>query len=182
MRIGPGLVLLAVAASACRGRTGAPVPVRDSAAVVERRMPDLPVYEISPRTDTLVLIPADPGRRDVLGAGNGRRVTLTTSGADARQLIVWLAQQAGISLVVSEDVNARLSVAFQDVLAVDALRAVMAEAGLSVLTGGPRAPWGPVVFYQLPVNVERATAEVIAARFGVSLDLARFIVESRPAP
>lgn len=145
-------------------------------------MPDIPVYEIAPATDTVLFRPATAGARDPFAGASTRRVTLTTANADARQLILWLAQQAGVSLVVSEDVNARVTVSFQDALAVDALRSVMAEAGLSVLSGDVRAPWAPVVFYQLPVNIEQATPEVIAARFGVSLEMARFIVESRPKP
>jgi hypothetical protein len=57
----------------------------------------------------------------------------------------------------------------------------MAEVGLSVLVGPMQAPWAPVVFYQLPVNVDVASAEAIAKRFGVSLELAKFLVERRPA-
>lgn len=110
-----------------------------------------------------------------------KRVTLTSDNADARTLLLWLAQQAGASLVVSQDVETRVSVSFRDVLVVDAMRAIMAEAGLSILVGAPTAPWSPVVFYQLPVDVDRASAEAIAARFGVSLELAKFIVESRPS-
>jgi hypothetical protein len=73
-------------------------------------------------------------------------------------------------------------VSFRDVLVADALRAVIAEVGLSVLVGPMQAPWAPVVFYQLPVHVDVASAEAIAKRFGVSLELAKFLVESRVKP
>lgn len=177
--------LAALIVAACRPQPGVDPGASPSTPVtvtLDRPLPTLPVYEIAPRTDSLVLVPLPPGGPDPLAGASDRRVTLSTSGADARTLIIWLAQEAGLSLVVSEDVRARVSVAFRDVPAVDALRAVMAEAGVSVLTGGTRAPWAPVVFYKLPVNIETASAEVIAARFGVSLEMARFIVESRIRP
>ena len=60
------------------------------------------------------------------------------------------------------------------------MRAILAEAGLSVLTG-PRQPnWPPVVFYEMPVNVNEASAEGIMERFGVTAEMAQWIVESRP--
>lgn len=186
MRLPAGVALAAVVACGCRPQPGVdpgaaprPQPVVVS---VDRELPQIPVYEIAPRADSLAFVRVPSADRDPFAGATTRRVTLTTANADARTLVIWLAQQAGLSLVVSEDVTARVSVNFQDVLAVDALRAVMSEAGLSLLTGGARAAWAPVVFYQLPVNVETASAEVIAARFGVSLEMARFIVESRPRP
>ncbi len=152
---------------------------------VRAPLPDLPVYEIASGGDTLAIVPLAPlhrASRDPFAGASNRRVTLTTQNADLRTLVLWLAQQAEVSLVLSQDVNARVSVAFHDVLAVDALRAVMSEAGLSVLVSGMQAPWLPVVFYQLAVNINTASAEAISARFGVSLEMARFIVESRPRP
>jgi hypothetical protein len=62
------------------------------------------------------------------------------------------------------------------------MRAVVAEAGLSVMHGSLQSPWPPVVFYQLPVNVNQVSAETIVARFGVSAEMAKWIVESRPKP
>ncbi|MEX2179716.1 MAG: hypothetical protein WD801_13450 [Gemmatimonadaceae bacterium] len=148
-------------------------------------LPDLPVYEIASGGDTLAIVPLPPlqrASRDPFAGASNRRVTLTTQNADLRTLVLWLAQQAEVSLVLSQDVNARVNVAFHDVRAVDALRALMADAGLSVLVGDAQAPWPPVVFYQLAVNINTASAEAIAARFGVSLEMGKFIVESRPRP
>ena len=149
---------------------------------VEAVLPELPVYEIAPVADSVAVVRVPAASRDPLAGASMRRVTVTTDNADVRTLLLWLAQQAEVSLVISPDVRGRVSVAFRDVPAGDALRSVMAEAGLSVLVGGMEAPWPPVVFYQLPVNVNTASAEAIAARFGVSLDMAKFIVESRPRP
>jgi methylglyoxal synthase len=38
------------------------------------------------------------------------------------------------------------------------------------------------VFYQIPVNINQASAEAIVARFGVTLEMARWIVENRVKP
>ena len=124
---------------------------------------------------------AEPSRRDPLARlGATRRVTVTASNADARALLLWLAQEAGVSLVVAPDVTSRVSVHLEDVQAHDAMRAIMAEAGLSVLTAPRRPNWPPVVFHQLPVNVNEVSAEGIIERFGVSAEMAQWIVDSRP--
>ena len=112
--------------------------------------------------------------------GATKRVTLTSSNADARTLLIWLAQQAGVSIVVSPDVTARVSVSFTDVPAGEAMRAIMSQAGLSVLASSAGSPWPPVIFHHLPVNINEASAETITARFGVTAEMARWIVESRP--
>jgi hypothetical protein len=85
-----------------------------------------------------------------------------------------------VSLVVSPDVTSRVSVHFENVQAHDAMRAIMAEAGLSVLTAPLQPNWPPVVFHQLPVNVNEVSAERIVERFGVSAEMAQWIVQSRP--
>lgn len=165
-------MLLTVFVVACRAPAGEPA----------EPLPPLAVYEITPADSARVqVLPAAPTARDPLAAlGATRRVTLTASDADARQLLLWLAEEAGVSIVVSPDVTTRVSVHFEDVQAHDAMRAIIAEAGLSVLTA-PRQPnWPPVVFYQMPVNVNAATPEQIVARFGVSNEMARWILESRP--
>lgn len=142
---------------------------------------DIPVYELTqPAANAPYVVTRNPSRDPLAELGATKRVTLTTNGADARTLLLWLAQQAGVNLVVSPDVNARVSVSFTDVSAVDAMRAIMAEAKLSVLSSALQPPWPPVVFHQLPVNINTASAAVIAARFGVSDELAKWIVESRP--
>jgi hypothetical protein len=169
-----GAVLAACSAKAPAGRTTT-VVVADTSA-----LPVIPVYEIAAGSDTGALVLAPVRSRDPLaGIRSTKLITVTAANQDVRTLLLWLAEQAGTSMVISPDVNARVTVSFRDVPVVDALRAVMAEVGLSVLVGPMQAPWAPVVFYQLPVNVNMASAEAIAARFGVSLELARFMVESR---
>jgi hypothetical protein len=150
------------------------------AATVPAPMPSIPVYELTQNDSASALtITRSPDRDPLREMGVTKRVTLTASAADARTLLLWLAQEAGVSLVVSPDVNARVSVSFTDVPAAEAMRAVMAEAKLSVLASAMQAPWPPVVFRNLPVNINTASADVIAARFGVSDELAKWLVESR---
>ena len=146
-------------------------------------LPAIPVYEITPTRDSTTLTIRPAPNRDPLGAlGATRRVTLTSSDADARTLLLWLAQEAGVNLVVSPDVRARVSVNFADVPAVDAMRAIMSQAGLSVLSAASGVPWPPVVFYHAPVNVNEASAAAIVARFGVSDEMVKWILESRTRP
>ena len=123
----------------------------------------------------------DVSSRDPLASLRAtRRVTITASNADARGLLLWLARESGVSLVVAPDVTSRVSVHFEDVQAHDAMRAIMAEAGLSILTAPLQPNWPPVVFYQMPVNLNEVSAERIMERFGVSAEMAQWIVESRP--
>lgn len=132
------------------------------------------------RGDSVALPPvldiANPAQAPLSAPGG--RVTLNAVDADARALLVAIAREAGISLVVSDDVRRRVSVSLTNADPQEALRAIIAQAGLSVveprLSGLP-----PVVYYQLPLNVNQGSAEAIAARFGVSADLARWIVENR---
>lgn len=154
-------------------------------AAAPRMIDPIPVYEIAPgptMDSPIALAPAQRADDPLAALGATRRVTLTAANADARALLLALAREAGVNLVVSPDVAVRVNANFSDVPAADAMRAIIMEAGLSVLTTGPRSPWPPVVFYQLPVNIDRASVETIVARFGVSAEMARWIVESRAKP
>lgn len=147
-------------------------------------LPPIPVYEIAPTPDSSRLsvtrVPQASQRDPLARLGANRLVTITASNADARALLLWLAQEAGVSLVVAPDVTSRVSVHYENVPAGAAMRAIMAEAGLSVLSA-PRHPnWPPVVFHQMPANIDEVSAERIMERFGVSVEMAQWIVESRP--
>ncbi len=143
----------------------------------------IPVYEIKPSSDTSPAVLSRSRTRDPLAQlTSSKLVTLASADADARTLLLWLAQQASLSLVISQDIHARISVNFRDAPVIDALRAVIAQAGLSVLVGDRTALWPPVVFYQLPVDIDKVGAATIAARFGISLELANWLVEARAKP
>lgn len=166
-------VALAAVAMACRApaRPATPDP-----------LPPIPVYEITARPDTSVSVTRRTDVDPLAALGATRRVTVSANNADVRALLLWLAEEAGVSLVVAPDVRARITAHFRDVPAGEAIRAIIAESGLSVLTSAQRPNWPPVVFHQLPVNINEASAEAIVARFGVSGELAKWIVESRPRP
>jgi hypothetical protein len=107
-----------------------------------------------------------------------QRISVRAIDADARALLIGIANQAGINMVVSSDVNRRVSLTLHDVPAMQAIQEIAIAASLTIATPESRA-LPAVVYYQLPVNVNSASAETIAKRFGVSEELARFIVESR---
>lgn len=174
----PRAVLAAIVASTVWGcRQGVPP------AGPATPLPPIPVYEITPNADSSRLVIAPAPALDPLAAPEAqRRVTLTARDAEARTLLLWLAEESGVNLVVSPDVRARVTVNFVNLPAAEAMRAIMSQAGLSVLAPGAGTLWPPVVFFQPPVNINDASAETIAARLGVSAEMARWIVETRPRP
>jgi hypothetical protein len=109
----------------------------------------------------------------------GTRITLTSSNANLRELLPLLASAAGVDLVMGPEVRGRVSVRFQNVRAIDALRAVIEQAELVVGTAGPDLPWGTPVFYDLPVNINFASARTIRARFDLTQALSDWIVKAR---
>jgi hypothetical protein len=160
-----------------RARTGARVRPDD------RRPPSVPAAAANPAdlpplaplpADALVERRAAPPRVENLG----QRISVRAIDADARALLVGIAREAGINLVVSSDVRRRVSLTLIDVPAMQAIQEIAAAANLTITTPEDRV-LPTVVYYQLPVNVNEASAETIAKRFDVSLELARFIVESR---
>lgn len=122
-----------------------------------------------------------PERPSPLAGEGGERITITAQDADVRALLTLLAEVAGVDLVLGAEVQGRVSIVFEDVPARVALLAVVREAGLEVREPLV-APWGPVVFYTVPVNVNRASAETIARRFHVSEEIASWLVEARIPP
>lgn len=171
-----GLVTLMLAAAACGPPPGA-IIITQVPVPVSQPQSEPPASEL--RIDQ-VIVPAKP----VLpvqrtGPGITNRITLTATNADVRELLPVLASAAGVSLVMGSDVRGRVSVSLRDVAAVDALRAVIEEAGLTVGINGIPVPFSPVVFYQLPVNINTASAATIKARFDVSTETAEWIVRAR---
>lgn len=132
-------------------------------------LPPLPVEQVS-------IISSVPGQ-DQLG-GDQPRVTLNASRADVRVLIPALAEIAGVSVVMDSTVRGTVAVRFENVLAIDALRAVIESANMGI-DGGPDRPWAESEFRDLPVNINSASAGIISARFRVSPKLASWIVSSR---
>lgn len=155
------LLLTLVGAAAC-APTITPLP-----RTIE--LPPLPVEQVS-----IVTSMPDPTAEE----GAQTRVTLNAARADVRVLIPALAEIAGVSVVMDSSVSGTVAVRFENVPAIDALRAVLESAGLG-LDDGPERPWAPALFRDFPVNINTASAGVIMSRFRVSPKLAAFIVTSR---
>lgn len=168
-------LLLAVgvlAVHAC-ARPVAPPPAPPPAPRIIPELPPLPIQTVVSLSDT-----SEAAR---LPGGEGR-ITLTSSNADLRDLLPLLASAAGVNLVMGPEVRGRVSVRFQNARAVDALYAVIQQAGLIIGPPGPELPWSKSVFYDLPVNINNASAATIQARFGISAALADWTVRSAKFP
>jgi hypothetical protein len=61
----------------------------------------------------------------------------------------------------------------------EAVEAIILQAGLQVAAPAISGASPAVVFYQLPINVNEASRETIEARFGVSSEMAKWVVDSR---
>jgi hypothetical protein len=138
-----------------------------------------------PRPEPLPPLPVEQlgtGQRLVVTPGTGirTRVTLTAVNQDVRTLLPALAAASGVNLVMGPDVRGTVTVHLVDVPADEALRAVIAAAGLSIDNPAALRPWGPTVFHQPPLNLNTATVEEIKARFNVSTKVAETIIAARP--
>jgi hypothetical protein len=138
-----------------------------------------------PRVEPLPPLPVEQlgtGQRLVVTPGTGirTRVTLTAVNQDVRTLLPALAAASGVNLVMGPDVRGTVTVHLVDVPADEALRAVIAAAGLSIDNPAALRPWGPTVFQQPPLNINTATVEEIKARFNVSTRIAETIIAARP--
>lgn len=141
-------------------------------------LPPLPVEQVSDRSLVRQTDPDDV--KDFLArVPLGEPVSLRATSVEVPVLLAALGEAAGISLVVDPSIDGRISVNFVDVPAREALRIVLAETGLFIATGPPETPYGPVVFYTVPIDIDEASVELIVARFGVSRQVAEFIVRSR---
>lgn len=192
------LLLVAVAVTGCVPRpcanpTPCPAPAPPATPVIAPAPPPAPVAPPAILPPLIVEQPPDSlplvlrgGRYDIedplARLPLGEPVTLSATSVDVPALLVALGESLGISLVVDPEVEGRITVNFQDVPAREALRVVLAQAGLFVAAGPPPVPWAPVVFYALPTDIETASVETIQARFNVSRAMAEFIVRSRVRP
>lgn len=165
---GCGSALVACFAAACAQpivRPPAPAPI--PAPIVIADLPPIPVQSLV----------GDSSRAPT--ADKGGRITLTSTNADLRDLLPLLASAAQVNLVMGPEVRGRVSVRFQNVRAIDALNAVIEQAGLVVGNPAVEAPWARPVFYDLPVNVNMASAATLRARFDITQKLADWIVKGR---
>lgn len=155
-------------------------------AIVVRTLPPAqapvnpPAIVLSELPVDQVIIPTRPVSPLVVPSATlANKVSLTATNANVREVLPALAAAAGISLVMTPDVKGRISLYLRDVSPLDALRAVIDEAGLVVGENVIPLPYGPAVFFQLPVNVNTASALVLKARFGLSDSTANWLVRAR---
>lgn len=107
------------------------------------------------------------------------RVTITADNVDAREVLLAISRLGKLDVVVSSQVQTRVTAHLIDVPADEAIQAIADVTGLRVLR--PAAPGGAtIVFFQEPVNVNDEKAAKIVSRFGVSSDLAKFVAERQP--
>jgi hypothetical protein len=145
-----------------------PAPVLPPARMPRPTLPALPPA------------PAIPAVTESRRETSGRpRVTITADNADAREVLLAIARVGEIDVVVSSEVRTRVTAHLIDVPAVQAIQAIADVTGLSILRP-PSPDSSTVVFFQQPVNVNHANARAIASRFGVSNELANFVVETQP--
>jgi hypothetical protein len=167
---GPGLPLLLAAACA-------PFPAPPPPPI---RLPPLPVDQVVVETPP----PGDPRLAEPL-PDESPRITFTASNAPLREVLPLIAEAAGVTLVLDPEVTGRVSFHFEDTPALEALRMLAREAGFALTEAGvgPRIPFRPrTVFFVPPVNVNTLDARGIQARFGVSRELAEWVVASRVQP
>ncbi|MDQ6718271.1 MAG: hypothetical protein M3Z17_07980 [Gemmatimonadota bacterium] len=163
-------LIVACLAAACAPpprRPPAPAPVTIPAPLLVADLPSIPVQ-------SLVNDSGAVAKRD-----KGGRITLTSSNADLRDLLPLLASAAGVNLVMGPEVRGNVSVRFQNVRAIDALNAVIEQSGLVVGNPALEAPWPRPVYYDLPVNINLASAATMRARFNITQSLAEWIVKGR---
>ena len=147
-------------------------------------IPDLPPLSVQPAVPAPAARPPVPlPAADPLSAyPPGPPITLSARNVDVRALLLVLAETAGVSLVIDPTIEGRVTVNFVNVPAIEALRSVLAQSELGIAYGPPAVPLAPVVFYIVPVDIDQASAELIEERFGVSPEMARWIVANRSAP
>jgi hypothetical protein len=134
----------------------------------------------SPRLPSLPAVPSIPHVTESRPGAPGKpRVTITADNADAREVLLAVAQVGDINVVVSPEIRTRVTAHLIDVPAEQAIQAIADVTGLRVLRPAASGS-ATVVFFQQPVNVNHARPETVAERFGVSNELAKFMAESQP--
>ena len=104
---------------------------------------------------------------------------------DVRPLLEFVARAGGYRLVFPTNLDRRVRVSLTNVPVSVALTTLLQAADLtleSTTPGTQPPPTRPVVFYELPMNVDSLSAAAIVKRFGVNPAVAEMIVTSRGKP
>jgi hypothetical protein len=172
----PAFVMMSLAACAQRNAETRVVPASVS-------LPELPSTQLAPP----VIVPLARDGSAPLDVTREPHVDIDTHSRDedVRPLLEFVARAGGYRLVYPTDLNRRVRVSLNDVPVSVALTTLLDAAGLTLESTTPEAPRPlnrPVVFYQLPMNVDSLSADAIIKRFGVSPAVANMIVTSRGKP
>jgi len=171
-------LLVTTAFAACTHRTPEPAP-----AARPMSLPELTTAQLAPP----VIVPISTGATRDGAVASEPRVNIDTHSRDedVRPLLEFVARAGGYRLVYPTDLNRRVRVSLNDVPVSVALTTLLQAADLTLepTTPGAQAPsMRPVVFYELPMNVDSLSADAIIKRFGVSPAVANMIVTSRGKP
>jgi hypothetical protein len=176
VRYAPWLAALALIAGC--SRQNAETPARTAP------LPELPNELLSPP----VIVPVS-GAATLIRPDTSRepRVDIDTHSRDedVRPLLEFVARAGGYRLVYPTDLSRRVRVSLTNVPVSVALATLLEAADLTLESTTPGAPpplSRPVVFYELPVNVDSLSADAIVKRFGVGPAVANMIVTSRGKP
>jgi hypothetical protein len=146
-------------------------------------LPELPSAQLA----TPVVVPVSSGPiRDGAPASEPRvNIDTHSRDEDVRPLLEFVARAGGYRLVFPTNLDRRVRVSLNDVPVSVALSTLLDAAGLTLESATPGAQppaTRPVVFYELPMNVDSLSADAIIKRFGVSPAVANMIVTSRGKP
>ena len=134
-----------------------------------------------------VIVPVSAAAASVPDPSREPRVDIDTHSRDedVRPLLEFVARAGGYRLVYPTNLNRRVRVSLTNVPVSVALTTLLQAADLTLesTTPGVQLPsLRPVVFYELPMNVDSLSADAIVKRFGVSPAVAEMIVTSRGKP
>lgn len=166
------LVVGLIVAASCARQQPEPTPVTRPAS-----LPDLPSAQLaSPPFATSTPAQLDTAREPHVDIDTHSR------DADVQPLLEFVARAGGYRLLYPPGLSRKVRVELNNVPVSVALATLLSLADLTLESSTPGAerPLNrPVVFYELPVNVDSLSADAIVTRFGVSRAVADMIVASR---
>lgn len=134
-------------------------------------LPSLPISQTNSAPSLTVMNDLQSGQRSV---------TLSAVNTNAGDLLGLLAEAANASIIIAPEIASRkVSVYLQNVPAATALAKVVEIVTGSTAGTVPAVAALKPVFYDLPVNINTASAEAILLRFRTSAALADWIVAAR---
>lgn len=167
------ITALAMLAGGCRRAAPAPPAMVALPPRVPQEQLSPPVTQ--PVQSLPIPIPTPSAEKHVDIDTHGREI-------DVREALQFLADEGGLKLVFSPEINKKIRLRLVDVSVSQALETVLSVAGLtleSTVSATPPRQSASIVFYELPVNVDSLSAESIMKRFGVSRTIADLIVQAR---